>query len=230
MKINISTKKNFIIIATILLAFLFNLSTAVAEEKENITFGSFLKFTSGIITAFMIHESAHAFTADLNDIDLEWHTGIYNQPIGFKMKSDISDISDSDGRSLYSSGLISQIIGSEVILRSKNTDKNSAYIRGIMAWNIINPILYSLDYWFIGHANKEAGDRFHGDIAGIERYSSDSTADVFAFAMAGLALYQGSRYLKTQTWASDWFEGESHRLSFGPQPSGKIGLNYKLWF
>lgn len=222
-------KIKFIISVTILLAFLFNLSTARAEEGKSITFGSFLKFTSGIITAYMIHESAHAFTADLNDIDLEWHTGDYNQPLAFTLKKEGGG-SDSDRASFYSSGLISQIVGSEIILRSKKIDKNSAYVRGMMAWNILNPILYSLDYWFIGYANKELENRFQGDIEGVEHYSSDSTANVFAIAMAGLALYQGNRYLKTQPWASNWFEGESHNFSFRLQPSGGIGLNYKLWF
>lgn len=220
-------KKSFIINVTILLVFLFSLSTARAEEKEGITFGSVLKFTSGIITAYMIHESAHAFTADLNDIDLDWHTGTYSQPLTFTVKSKVSN---SKGVSFHSSGLISQIIGSEIILQSKKIDRNNAYVRGIMAWNIINPILYSLDYWFIGYANKADGDLFQGDIECLNHYSSNSTVDGFAIAMAGLALYQGNRYLKTQTWASDWFEGESHSFSFGPQPSGKIGLNYKLRF
>lgn len=220
--------KHFIISITILLAFLFNLSIARAEEGKNITFGSFFKFTSGIITAYMIHESAHAFTADLNDIDLEWHTGDYNQPIAFTVKK--GGGSDSDRATFYSSGLMSQIVGSEVILRSKKIDKNSAYVRGIMAWNIINPILYSLDYWFIQHVNKEVENRPQGDIAGVEHYSNNSTADGFAIAMAGLAIYQGGRYLKTQTWASDWFDDESQSLSFGLQPSGRIGLNYKLRF
>ncbi|MCK5127614.1 MAG: hypothetical protein KAR42_15260 [candidate division Zixibacteria bacterium] len=209
----------FIISVMVPFVFLFNLSIARAED---ITFGSLLKFSSGIITSFMIHESAHAFTADLNGIDLNWHTGTYDQPLTFT----VYNICDSDGGLLYSSGLISQIVGSEIILRSKKIDKNSAYIRGMMAWNIINPISYSLNHKFIKHSNREAGNQFQGDIEGVGYYSSDSTANRFAIVMTGLAVYQGSRYLKTQ----DWFKGDSHSLSFGIQPSGGVGFNYKFWF
>jgi len=192
-------------------------------RAEDITLDSVLKFSSGIMTSFMIHESAHAFVADLNNIDLDWQAGTYDQLLAFRVNGDISD---SDGVPLHSSGLISQIVGSEIILRSEKIDKNSAYVRGIMVWNIINPILYSLDYWFIRRSNKEVGNQFQGDIEGVENHSSDSTANRFAIVMAGLAVYQGSHYLKTQ----DWFKEDLRSFSFGVQPSGAIGFKYELWF
>jgi hypothetical protein len=219
--LNIPRMKSLAMIAMVL--FLIKPSCAKAEESE-ITSRSVLKFTAGVITAFSIHEASHALVAGITDTDLDWEFGNYNQPIAFTEKG----TSDSKGFALYSAGLVSQLIGSEIILRKDKIDKNDAFVRGMMAWNILNPILYSLDYWVIRRSNRERGNTYQGDMEGIEHYSSDSAADGFALSMAGIAAYQGYRFLKTQPWAPDWLKGESYSLYLEPQPYG--GLAFRVEF
>jgi len=135
-----------------------------AETKEtNVSGRSFIMFSAGMVATFSIHEATYATVAELTGTELDWEVGNYNQPIAFTGYVD----SDQDGRALYSAGLISQVIGSEFILQSKEIDKNTAFTRGMMAWNIINPIMYSLDYWYIRRSNQRNGNRFQGDIEGI---------------------------------------------------------------
>ena len=91
---------------------------------------------------------------------MEWEVGNYNQPIAFTENAS----SDTKGLAVNSAGLIAQAIGSEIILRSDRIDKKNSFVRGMMAWNILNPILYALDYWFIGISNKKNGNFYQGDL------------------------------------------------------------------
>jgi hypothetical protein len=208
-------------------ALLFMCPWVHGEQRDaHISSRSFFMFSAGIVTAFSIHEAAHATVAEFTGTDLDWEMGNYNQPIAFTGHVD----SDSDGLALYSAGLISQVVGSEIILQSKGVDKNKAFIRGMMAWNIINPIMYSLDYWFIRRSNQRHGNRFQGDIEGVEYYSNKRTANGFALSMVGTAVFQGYRFLKTQTWAPDWVQCKAYDLSFGPQPFGGAGLKLSFYF
>ncbi len=195
-------------------------------EEDTIDFGSVFKFSAGIVSAFMIHEGSHLLVAEVTDTDIEWETGNYNQPIAFTTQTD----NDTKGVALYSAGLTSQVIGSEVILRVDRIDKNDAFVRGMMAWNIINPILYSLDYWLFRKSNQENGNQFQGDIEGIEFHSSETAANLFAASMVTIASVQGYRFLKTQTWAPDWLKNENHSLNFMPQKSGGFLLTYEITF
>ena len=183
-------------------------------------------FTAGIAAAFSIHEAAHATVAELTGTDLNWEIGNYNQPIAFTGRVD----KDSDGLALYSAGLISQVIGSEIILLSKGIDKNNTFVRGMMAWNIINPIMYSLDYWYIRRSNQRNGNRFQGDIEGIEYYSDKQTANTFALTLVGISAFQGYRFIKTQSWAPDWMKKINHDISFVPKPSGGAVMTFRLFF
>lgn len=183
-------------------------------------------FSAGMVVAFSIHEAAHATVAQMTGTELDWELGNYNQPIAFTGHVE----NERDGRALYSAGLISQVIGSEFILQSNGIDKNTAFTRGMMAWNIINPIMYSLDYWYIRRSNQRDGNRFQGDIEGIEYYSDERTADGFAISLVGIAVFQGYRFLKTQTWTPDWIRGKKYCICFGPQPLGGVGLKWSLYF
>ena len=99
-----------------------------------------------------------------------------------------------------------------------------------MAWNIVNPVLYALDYWFFRISNQENGTNYQGDIEGVEHYTNERTANGFALSMAAIASFQGYRFLKTQSWAPDWMKGESHALSFAPHPSGGLLIAYRFSF
>jgi hypothetical protein len=51
--------------------------------EDRITFGSALKFSAGIASAFLIHEGSHAFVAWLTNTDMHWEIGTLNQPFSF---------------------------------------------------------------------------------------------------------------------------------------------------
>ncbi len=206
--------------------FLFALPCPAAFAEDASPIGSVLKFTGGVVSAFMIHEASHALVGAAMGKSLSWKAGNYNQPISFTE----SGLSDEQGVGLYSAGLISQAVGSEIILRTDRIDKNSSYVQGMMAWNMINPILYSLDYWFFHISNRNGGNSYQGDLQGIEHYSNKTVANGFALSFFGLALWQGYRFVQTQTWAPDWVKSEIHKVSFLPLASGGIFMKYRLEF
>ncbi len=193
---------------------------------RNIRFSSFLKFSGGVVSGFLIHEGAHALAAGITGTDMTWELGNYNQPIAYTEHSD----SDTGGFIVNSAGLIAQLIGSEVILQVDKIDKNDAYFRGMMAWNIVNPILYALDYWLIGISNKKNHDSYQGDLQGLEHYSDKTVANVFTLAILGITAFQGYRFLKTQTWAPEWIKGNEFAINFTPTLSGGFQSDIKFSF
>jgi hypothetical protein len=126
--------------------------------------------------------------------------------------------------------LVAQVASSEVILDVDRIDKNDAFVRGMMAWNIFNPIMYALDYWFIHKTNDKNGDSYQGDLQGIEHYSSERTANIFAGAMVAIATVQGYRFLKTQSWAPEWIKDNTQNLYFVNTPDGGFFLGFKFDF
>jgi hypothetical protein len=195
-------------------------------EESSVNPISVLKYTGGIISAFLIHEGAHALVAGATGTDMTWEFGNYNQPIAFTENSD----SDAQGLAVNAAGLTAQAIGSEIILQVDAIDKNDAYVRGMMTWNIINPLLYAVDYWFIGITNDSDDNSYQGDLAGIEYYSNETVANVAAVSFASIALFQGYRFLKTQTWAPDWIQNEQHNLNITRIPAGGLLLSYRIQF
>ena len=215
----------YIIGAAVLLVFCFKPAYASAGEGD-IRYTSILKFCAGVVAAFSIHEGGHALVGWVTGTDMDWEWGDINQPLRFTEDSE----SDTEGAAINLAGLIAQAIGGEVILRVDKIDKNDAFVQGMMAWNILNPILYALDYWCCHRTNHNNGDAYEGDLAGVERYTSEPTANAFALSMAGIAAFQASRFLKTQSWASDWFKNKSHSINFGPLPSGGLIMRYEIVF
>ena len=212
---------------TALIAIVLKVTCATAGDQD-IAYGSVLKFCAGILAAYATHEGSHALVAGLTGTNLDWKTGTYNQPVAFT--EDAS--SDSKGLAIHSAGLIGQAIESEIILQADKIDKNNAFVRGMMAWNIVNPIIYALDYWLIRVSNQENGNTYQGDLEGVEHYSNDATANSFALSMAAIAAFHGYRFLKTQSWAPDWAKGkgEKHSLNLAPLPSGGVLMTYNFAF
>lgn len=154
------------------------------------------KFTSGMASSYMIHEAGHYFAAGVTDTDIEarWFEG--NQIVLLYMEPE----SDGDGLYITSAGLVAQAMCSEVILDTKANKENS-FIQGMMFWNVLNPIMYAADYWWIHRTNKIENNQFQGDLAGIEYYSDKKTANIFAGTMILLAAWHGYRfYHKEDTW------------------------------
>jgi hypothetical protein len=194
--------------------------------EDSLSFVSILKYGGGILTGAMIHEGSHAAVAGLTGTHMNWESGTYNQPIGFTEKAD----SNVKGLFLYSAGFVSQAVGGEIILDCDKIDKNDAFVRGMMTWNLLNPILYSLDYWFFRSSNKQKGNTYQGDLEGIEHYSNERTANAFALSFSAIAVYQGYRFLKTQSWAPEWMKGEKNRFTLAPVPSGGFIVGYHFSF
>lgn len=169
-----------------------------------------LKFGTGIVTAYALHEVGHATAGYLTGTDLDWKIGKHNQSIVFDERAD----NHTDGALLHASGLSTQLLISEIILQTDEIYKNDSFIRGVMFWNIINPIFYSIDYWFLNRMNFENRSEYRGDIKGFENYTGDTEADIFAAGMLTVAACQGYRYIKTQSWAPDWIKRDDVRLNF----------------
>jgi hypothetical protein len=192
---------------------------AHADSSNEEPFGiSLAKFGTGIITAYALHEVGHATAGYLTGTDIDWGLGTYNQPLGFKEDADC----DTDGMIVHASGLFTQVGVSEIILQSESIDNNSNLVRGMMFWNIVNPIVYALDYWFIRRTNQESDTTYQGDIEGFENYTNDTSANVFAAGMLSIAAIQGYRYIKTQTWAPGWMQRDDVRLNL--QTSGRKAM------
>jgi hypothetical protein len=207
-------------------AFLIFQAQPASAQEAGRAWVSVLKFAGGVAAAYAVHEGAHWAVGEITNTHLEWEAGSYNQPIAFTEKG----AGDSDGVAVYSAGLIAQVAGSELILNVDRIDKNDAFVRGMMAWNIVNPILYALDYWFFHIANDASDDSFQGDIKGVEHYSSKRTANIFAGSMAALAAYQGWRFLKTQSWAPGWIRTDTYQLTFDRTHEGGVCLGVEFAF
>ena len=212
----------------VLAAIFLNANPAYCQDEDlSAQLGEVFKFSAGVASAFMIHEGAHYLAGEMTGTDIDWEVGNYNQPIGFTEKAE----NDTDGVIVNSAGLVSQAIGSEIILQVDRIDKNDNFVRGMMTWDILNPIFYALDYWFIHISNDSTGDGgYQGDIRGIEHYSSQKSANVFAASMVAIAGIQGYRFLKTQDWAPAWLKDEAISLSFAPVESGGCLLGYTIRF
>ena len=57
--------------------------TYLNAEESSINYYSVLKFCTGIVAAFSIHELSHATVAELTNTKINWEANTYNQPIGF---------------------------------------------------------------------------------------------------------------------------------------------------
>jgi len=187
---------------------------------------SILKYSAGVASAFMIHEGAHLVAAEATGTEIDWELGNYNQPLAYTEQAD----DDTDGLIINSSGLVAQALASEVILQVDSIDKNDDFVRGMMHWNILNPIFYALDYWFFHITNDQTPDGYQGDIQGIEHYSDEKTANMFAASLVAVAGIQGYRFLKTQDWAPDWLKDEAQNLNFAPVKSGGFSFSYTINF
>jgi ribosomal protein S19 len=111
-----------------LAAIVLNGNPAWSEDQNlSVQVGEVLKFSAGVVSAFMIHEGAHYLAGEITGTDIDWELGNYNQPIGFTEESE----SDADGVIVNSAGLVSQAIGSEIILQVDRIDKNDNFVRGM---------------------------------------------------------------------------------------------------
>lgn len=219
---------NRILIATIVIALtlLWGQPAWADSDKNEPALLSLGKFTTGVLAAYALHEVGHWAAAELTNTDIDFGAGRYNQPIGFTENAD----NDTDGMIVHASGLVTQLLVSHVILESDSIDKNDTLVRGMMFWNIVNPIVYALDYWFLRRTNQEGPTSYQGDIEGFENYSSEDAANIFAGTMAMIAAIQGYQYIKTQDWAPDWVTNNKIQVSCEPSPGQGAMLRIRVRF
>jgi len=153
-----------------------------------------VKFAGGALTSYMIHEGGHYFAAEVTNNDMEWEFMKDGQLISFYSNPE----SDHDGLYINSAGLVSQAIMSEIIIDSK-LNNDDFFVRGMMFWNVLNPIMYAVDYWWLKRTNEIKDNTYFGDLAGIEYYSDKKTANIFAGTMVLLALWHGHRFCSEET-------------------------------
>jgi hypothetical protein len=71
---------------------------------------------------------------------------------------------------------------------------------------------------------------YQGDIQWIEFYSNESKANTFGICMLAAAAFQGYRFIKTQSWASDWMTNEAYSLNFNLPPEGGFLFTFNVKF
>lgn len=225
-KIHISKKAKYVGLIILILSSLLVNSANAADDS--IVFIPVLKFVGGIVSSFAIHEGAHALVAVATGTSTDWRGGDVNQPIQFTEHS----TSNSKGWAINSAGLLAQMGSSEFILLNDKIDKNDSYVRGMMSWNILNPLFYAVDYWLINKTNKVNGNSYTGDLQGIEIHSNHTTANIFTGTMVALVGFETYRFVKTQSWAPEWLKdkGEFEHFSLAPLPSGGAFLCYTIRF
>lgn len=207
--------KNFLILLITFLIFGSNIASASDVKNP-------LKFAGGVITAYALHEGGHQAMAWLTGTDMSWEWGNYNQLVSFNENTN----DNWKGTLINASGITTQLIVSEYILRSDNVDKDSYYTKGILFWNFFNPIFYAVDYWFIKDKNfNDKNGSYRGDLQGIEYYSSKETADIFAIASVLIAGYQGYRYINRNKYKHK----NNLNLNFVPvKNGGMFVINFKF--
>ncbi|MDJ0784998.1 MAG: hypothetical protein QNJ22_23730 [Desulfosarcinaceae bacterium] len=223
-------------IAIVLVLLLFTCPSAAAVETapsgeahtgRDATPGAatLLGFGGGILAAYAIHEGSHLAAAGITGTDLHWESGTYNQPLGFTEDAD----DDTSGAVLHGAGLVGQALSGEIVLALDCIDKTTPFIRGLMIWNIANPIIYAFDYWILHSSNRIERDGYQGDLAGIEHYAGRDTANLFAATSVGLALWQGYRFWKAQA-APPPPPDDGLRLGIAPAPQGGalLSLNWSF--
>lgn len=224
--VHISKKAGYIGLIILIVSSLTVSSASAADDSFD--FLPVLKFAGGIVSSFAIHEGAHALVGGVTGTSMTWKAGDVNQPIQFTENS----TSNSKGWAINSAGLLAQMATSEFILFNDKIDKNGSYVRGMMFWNIVNPLAYAIDYWFINKTNTIDGNTYTGDLKGIEFYSNKTTADIFTGTMVAIVAFEAYRFAKTQSWAPEWLKdkGEAEHLGLVPLASGGALLFYTARF
>jgi hypothetical protein len=174
-----------------------------------------IKFMGGWVTAYALHEGSHAVAGAVTGTDLDWKFADGDLRYSFSTTDAI------DGKLICSSGLMGQLIASEFVLQNEKIDRSKPFVQGFMFWNIANPVLYSLDYFFLHRNNREYENGFSGDIQGMEYYGGKQEARIFAGSMITLSLINAYRWYKP--------ESKLNSLYFTPVPGG-AEFGYRIEF
>ena len=198
---------NRLCIAAIVASILFILVPCGPGAARGADLSEAAGFLSGAVTAFGIHEGGHAAAAALTGTHIRWGVCRDGQLVGFRESRAASRWS---GVGLYSAGLVAQEVTSEVILRS-HVDRSRPFVRGVMAWNVANPISYAANFWLFSG---------RGDLSGIANYSGRRTANLVAAGLVAVAVWQGVRFFGDASSLPKWMADGSVNLTASPCADG----------
>jgi hypothetical protein len=99
----------------------------------------------------------------------------------------------------------------------------------MMFWNVANPVIYAIDYWFLHSSNQPDAQGYQGDLSGIEHYAGKDAANTFAAAAVALALWQGYRFWRVQDGAPAP-ANDGLQLGIAPTPQGGAMFSVRLDF
>ncbi len=140
----------------VVLSFLFLSSTSTAFAFD------YLKFALGVGSGYVIHEAAHQAVAEVNGTPFKWKNGFGSAWV-------ISNnTSDRERYELASAGLVSQVLSTEIILNTKYIPKDNEYVIGMLAFNIVNALLYVVSDGIL-NPDDNYGDIEMMDKAGLKR-------------------------------------------------------------
>jgi len=133
-------------------------------------------FGTGFFAGFVGHELGHSVVAEIEDVDITWSGSDWRTHT--EKKSEVRNISLG--------GFAEQILSSEIILGCDKIPKDNAFVLGYMAWNIINPIIYTL--------KNETRSGGHGDLKTIDK--SGLNSEYVELVIVGHALLSAYRLYK----------------------------------
>lgn len=128
------TAKTFFL-AVIAVVFLFSSTTFAEGEFWNLTKKA-TSFLAGVGTGYVIHEAGHHVMANELGEDISWSQ--QNKGICWW----VEDSSSSNLRKIALAGFGADVLGSNIIMGTKRIPKDNSYVLGILAFELINPLLY----------------------------------------------------------------------------------------
>ncbi len=145
-----------------LLTMVLTLSFLVLSFTSTAFAFDYLKFALGVGSGYVIHEAAHQAVAEVNGTPFKWQKGFGSTWVTS------NNTSNSERYELASAGLASQVLSTEIILNTKDIPKDNEYVIGLLAFNVINALLYAVDDGIL-HPNDNYGDIEMMDKAGLDR-------------------------------------------------------------
>jgi len=131
-------------IVLVVIAVLVSVSLCWADEitKEQITEARIdvakkvVGFGAGFVAGGAFHELSHAVVAKIEDVHMEWG--------GFTPRWTAYTNDSGKLRNIAFAGFGGEILSSEIILGVPAIPKDNAFVLGWLAWDILDPILYTL--------------------------------------------------------------------------------------
>lgn len=162
--------KKLSFVFTLILIFVFSAEPIFAGNLAKKTAG----FGGGLIAGCVFHEGGHQVAAWYEDVNISWS--------GTNWSYD-RDIKDREQAVIGSAGLLVDAIGQNIILGVDAIPKDNSFVLGVLAWEILNPITYTL--------RNEFSSDGHGDLRELRQAGIDTgLVEVGLVANSLVSLYR----------------------------------------